>query len=67
MTDETLLITKDKRTRMPMLGVLIRVKLHVRGCFQKNKKYSDGNSGGYTKGTIDGENFFRVWKRNVGY
>lgn len=27
------------------------------GRFQKNKKYSDGNSGENTKGTIDGENF----------
>lgn len=54
----TLLIMKDKRTRIPMLGgVLIWVKLHVRGCFQKNKKYNNGNSGENTKGTIDGENF----------
>lgn len=60
MTDGTLLMTKDKRMRMSMLGgVLIRIKLHVkgRGYFQKNKKYSDGNSGENTKGTIDGENF----------
>lgn len=32
MADETLHITEDERTRMPTLGgVLIRVKLHVRG------------------------------------
>jgi len=35
------------------------MKLHVlEGCFQKNKKYSDGNSGENTKGTIHSENFF---------
>lgn len=32
MADETLHITEDERTRIPTLGgVLIRVKLHVRG------------------------------------
>lgn len=36
------------------------------GRFQKNKKYSDGNSGENTKGTIDGENFSGGWREGRG-